>query len=327
MKLEMLEIIRCPKSGQKLILKEKNIVNNLVESGTLVSEDGVHSYRIINFIPRFVPQSNYADNFGMQWNLFRKTQLDSYSGQNISGDRFWNSTNWDPNDLKGKWILDCGCGAGRFAEIALMAGAKVVALDYSSAVDACYSNLNNFENLYVIQGDIYALPLKLEAFPYIYSLGVLQHTPDVEKAFNSLPKFLALNGHFCIDFYEKNFKSKLLPKFWLRPITKKLNKKKLFQILQNWTPRLLFLSNLLSKIPIIGLYLKRFIPVANYKGILNLSEKQLEEWALLDTFDWLAPEYDNPQDTNTIRIWLNNASLQNIEVLKVVHLVGRAVKL
>ena len=144
---------------------------------------------------------------------------------------------------------------------------------------------------------------------------------------NSLPKFLAINGHFCFDFYEKNFKSKLLPKFWLRPITKKLNQKKLFQILQNWTPRLLFLSNLLSKIPIIGLYLKRVIPVANYKGILNLSDKQLEEWALLDTFDWLAPEYDNPQDTNTIRRWLNNASLQNIEVLKVVHLVGRAVKL
>lgn len=326
MKLKLLEILRCPKSGQKLLLIEKNVVNNLVESGILQSEDGKYNYNITNFIPRFVPQSNYADNFGMQWNLFRKTQLDSYSGQNISGERFWESTNWQPNELKGKWVLDCGCGAGRFSEIALTAGANVIALDYSSAVDACYSNLNHFENLYVIQGDIYALPLKLESFPYIYSLGVLQHTPDVEKAFNLLPNFLAKNGHFCVDFYEKNFKSKLLPKFWLRPITKKMDEKRLFQLLQKWTPRLLSLSNLLSMIPFIGLYLRRIIPVANYKGVLNLSEDQLEEWALLDTFDWLAPEYDNPQNSITIRKWLSNASLQNIEVVKVRHLVGRAQK-
>jgi SAM-dependent methyltransferase len=327
MKLELLEIIRCPISGQKLILVEKNIIDNLIESGTLHSEDGKYIYSIKNFIPRFVPESNYADNFGMQWNLFRRTQLDSYSGQNISGERFWKSTNWSPNELKGKWVLDCGCGAGRFAEIALMAGANVIALDYSSAVDACYSNLKHFPNLHVIQGDIYSLPLKLEAFQYVYSLGVLQHTPDVKKAFNSLPKFLANNGYFCIDFYEKNLKSKFLPKFWLRPITKRMNEKKLFQLLQKWTPRLLFLSNLFSNVPIIGLYLKRVVPVANYKGILNLSDKQLEEWALLDTFDWLAPEYDNPQNSITISKWLNNASFQNIEVLKVVHLVGRAQKI
>ena len=79
-------------------------------------------------------------------------------------------------------------------------------------------------------------------------------------------------------------------------------------------------------IPFIGLYLRRIIPVANYKGVLNLSEDQLEEWALLDTFDWLAPEYDNPQNSITIRKWLSNASLQNIEVVKVRHLVGRAQK-
>lgn len=327
MRHELLDIIRCPISGEKLNLIESKITNDLIESGILETVDKKYSYCIKNFIPRFVPESNYADNFGMQWNLFRKTQLDSYSGQNISGERFWKSTNWNPTELKGKWVLDCGCGAGRFAEIALIAGAKVIALDYSSAVDACYSNLKHFPNLHVVQGDIYALPFELEVFPFVYSLGVLQHTPDVEKAFNSLPKVLTKNGFLCVDFYEKNLKSKLLPKFWIRPITKRINKNKLFQLLQKLTPTLLFLSNLIAKVPVLGSYLKRIIPVANYKGILNLSEKQLEEWALLDTFDWLAPEYDNPQNSTTIRGWFKDASFQNIEVLKVIHLVGRAQKL
>ena len=45
-------------------------------------------------------------------------------------------------------ILDIGCGAGRFAQIALDSGANVVALDYSNSVDACYTNLLKHANLY-----------------------------------------------------------------------------------------------------------------------------------------------------------------------------------
>ena len=100
---QFLKILKCPKSGQSLILK-----NNL-----LFSEDEKYSYPIDNEIPRFVPKSNYADNFGMQWNHFSRTQLDSYTNIPISSDRFWLSTNWNPDDMKGKWVLDVGCGAGR----------------------------------------------------------------------------------------------------------------------------------------------------------------------------------------------------------------------
>jgi len=52
--------------------------------------------------------------------------------------------------MKGKWVLDAGCGSGRFAEIALATGANVVALDYSSAIDACWNNLKENPNLYIV---------------------------------------------------------------------------------------------------------------------------------------------------------------------------------
>lgn len=326
MKRELIDILRCPKTGQLLIPEEIEVIDDEIKTGWLVSEDKQHRYLIKNFIPRFVPESNYADNFGMQWNMFRQTQLDSFAGQTISTERFWKSTTWKPEELKGKWVLDCGCGAGRFAEVALNAGAKLVALDYSSAVDACYENLKHHPNLFMVQGDIYSLPFEKGFFPYVYSLGVLQHTPDVAMAFAALPEMLADKGFLCVDFYEKNFKSKLLPKYWLRPVTKKMDKEKLFMLLQKWVPRLWPVSNALGTIPLIGKFLKRIVPIANYKGILPLSETQLKEWALLDTFDWLAPEFDNPQNTKTLLKWMNDAKLQKIEVLKVVHLVGRAQK-
>ena len=142
MKRELLEKLRCPKTGQRLTLDTPEPIADATESGWLVSVDGQHRYPIRNGIPRFVPEANYADNFGMQWNHFRQTQLDSHSGYPISANRFWKATDWRPAVMKGKWVLDAGCGAGRFAEVALNAGANVVALDYSSAVDALYANLN-----------------------------------------------------------------------------------------------------------------------------------------------------------------------------------------
>jgi len=194
MKYELLERLRCPKTGQRLTLETQEPIADAIENGWLVSVDGQHRYPIRNGIPRFVPEANYADNFGMQWNHFRQTQLDSHSGHPISANRFWNATGWRPEDIAGQWVLDAGCGAGRFAEVALDAGANMVALDYSSAVDACYANLKHHPNLHVVQGDIYALPFERASFPFVYSLGVLQHTPDVAKAFAALPPLVAGGG-------------------------------------------------------------------------------------------------------------------------------------
>lgn len=196
MHIELLEILRCPKTGQRLALVNPVYRGEQIHSALLVSEDGKCRYMVRDFIPRFVPESNYADNFGMQWNKFRQTQLDSYSGHPISADRFWRATGWAPGDIAGKWVLDVGCGAGRFAEVALQAGAKIVALDFSGAVDACFANLRHHPNLHVVQGDIYALPFLKAFFPFVYSLGVLQHTPDVAKAFAALPLMVAGGGNF-----------------------------------------------------------------------------------------------------------------------------------
>lgn len=316
MKPELLKRLHCPKTGQRL----------KTENDILASEDGQHHYPIRNGIARFVPESNYADNFGMQWNIFAKTQLDSHSGHPISADRFWRATGWTPEEMCGKWVLDAGCGSGRFAEIALSTGAHVVALDYSSAVDACWENLKHHSNLHVVQGDIYALPFVPESFDFVYSLGVLQHTPDVARAFAALPSMLAPGGRICVDYYENSLKSKLLPKYWLRPITKRMNKRSLFEMVQSAVPVLLPASRCIGRIPVLGHLLKRLIPVANFDGELPLSMQQLYEWAVLDTFDWLSPAYDYPQTARTARRWMEQAGLKQIEVLKAGHLVARGRK-
>jgi 2-polyprenyl-3-methyl-5-hydroxy-6-metoxy-1,4-benzoquinol methylase/uncharacterized protein YbaR (Trm112 family) len=326
MKLALLDLLRCPVSGQRLIIKDATSSGDDVVEGTLTSEDGAHTHTITGGIPRFVPQTNYADNFGMQWNHFRQTQLDSYSGCTVSKDRFWKATNWSSSEMKGNWLLDVGSGAGRFAEIALSTGANVVALDYSSAIDACYLNLKHHPNLHVLQGDIYVLPFAPGSFSYVYSLGVLQHTPDVHQAFASLPVMLEPGGHLCVDYYEKSLKGALHPRHYLRNITTRLSKATLFSSLQKTVPGMLWLSDALGAIPLVGSVLKRILPVANHFDGIGLSHKQKQEWALLDTFDWLSPTYDQPQTEASARAWMVEAGLNQIEILRASHLVARGRK-
>jgi hypothetical protein len=88
-------------------------------------------------------------------------------------------------------------------------------------------------------------------------------------------------------------------------------------------PMTLPISQLLGRVPVAGKALKRLLPIADYTGVYPLSAEQLEEWALLDTFDMLAPEYDSPQSASTVRGWFESAGLADVEVFHGGHLVGR----
>src|SRR6266705_2323461 len=132
---DVLEILCCPDCRGELTLEGD------VEGGTFRCVACDAAYPIVRGVPRFVAAANYASSFGFQWNRFPRTQLDSTSGTSISSDRFFGQSGWNAEELRGRRVLDIGCGAGRFAEVAVRSGARVVAIDSSSAVDACRSNL------------------------------------------------------------------------------------------------------------------------------------------------------------------------------------------
>src|SRR6184192_1986771 len=122
--------------------------------------------------------SRYTDSFGFEWNRFSRTQLDSANGTRRSRDAFIEKTGWALDDLRGKRVLDAGFGMGRFAEIAADAGAEVHAVDLSEAVFAARGNLRQRANVHIYRADIMALPFRERTFDFIYSLGVLHHTPN-----------------------------------------------------------------------------------------------------------------------------------------------------
>jgi 2-polyprenyl-3-methyl-5-hydroxy-6-metoxy-1,4-benzoquinol methylase len=270
-------------------------------------------FRVARGIPRFVDDGSYAASFGYQWNLFRTEQIDSVNGTKLSARRFFSETGWDADWMKGKWILDAGCGAGRFVDVAAGTGAHVVGLDVSSAIDAAAQTARGRRNVHLVQASIYDLPFKPGAFDGVYCIGVIQHTPDPDLALKSLPTPLKPGGRIALTAYERRrWWTRFHGKYLLRPLTRRANKGVLLRIIQGLMPVLFPLTEVLFRLPLVGRVFSFIIPVANYVNEPDLSLRQRYRWAVLDTFDMLSPAFDFPQTETDVRSALGSAGVGEI---------------
>jgi SAM-dependent methyltransferase len=286
-----------------------------IEEGSLRCSKCDAQFPIVNYVPRFVPAKNYADSFGLQWTIHAKTQHDSHTGLPISQMRFFDETKW-PRKMPGQVILEAGCGSGRFTEHAASTEAIVVSIDYSVAVDANYSINGQRENVLIVQADIYSMPFREATFDKLFSFGVLQHTPDVKNAFDSLLVLLKSGGSIVIDVYAKKegLKEKMTTKYWVRPVTKRLPHKFLYSLCASYVRLMWPLARIIHRIPRIGPGINWRLLIPDYMASYSLSDEILREWAILDCFDMLSPTYDRPQKIETVTKWFTEAGCRDIEV-------------
>lgn len=278
------------------------------------------SYAMQDGIARFVPAENYSQSFGLQWNRHRRTQLDSAIGQPISERRLSQATGW-PRDLRGQRILEGGSGAGRFTEVLCRTGADVYSFDYSSAVDANRQNNGHQPNLRLFQADIFRIPLREAWFDHVLCLGVLQHTPDPERAFGSLARHVKPSGDLVIDVYRCSLAAALQWKYFLRPLTRRMDPARLYRMVETIAPSLVTPTRLLRRLG--GRAAARLSPIVEYSH-LGLTPEQNRQWAVLDTFDMYSPAYDLPQTADTVRRWFAAAGFEKIEVFNGLNgIVGR----
>ncbi len=267
-----------------------------------------------NGIPRYLPADGYAASFGEQWNRYRRVQLDSATGKPLSRRRLFEGTGW-PERLAGERVLEIGCGAGRFTEVLLAAGAEVWAVDASSAVDAARANLGENERLHLAQADLFDLPLERGAFDRVLCFGVLQHTPDPRRAFLAVAEHARPGGWIAADVYRRQpYVDRWSAKTLWRPLTTRLPRNALRRAVEWYVPRWLPIDTGLARIPKLGRFLTALVPCWNYTGLLDLDREQLEAWAILDTFDALSPRYDSPQTLEAVREWADAAGLVDAEI-------------
>src|SRR5262249_14115592 len=117
---------------------------------------------------------------------------------------FGNRTGLGREDLEAKVVLDAGCGMGRYLRIAgESAAGLIVGLDVSGAVTAARELTAELPRVAVVRGDLLRPCFAPESFDLIYSLGVLDHTPDSRAAFLALARLLRPGGRIAIWVYSR----------------------------------------------------------------------------------------------------------------------------
>ena len=192
----LLELLRCPKCRSAL---------DRVDPGQLRCRQCGSTTAIVNGIPRFVSDDDFdateADartraSFGYEWTHFH----DWKPSERTFGDYF---SNFDLEWLRGRLVLDAGCGMGRHARQIAPFADTVVAVDFSAAINEAARNVADQPNVQCVQGDLTRLPVAEGAFDFVFSMGVLHHLEDTAGALRGLVRALKPGGRLRLYLYWK----------------------------------------------------------------------------------------------------------------------------
>ncbi|PYP70255.1 MAG: hypothetical protein DMD41_15275 [Gemmatimonadetes bacterium] len=291
------------------------------EGDALVSSAG-ERVPVVHGIPRFVPSHNYADAFGLQWNLHAQTQLDSRTGASLSEPRLVRCAGRPLERFAGLRVLEAGCGAGRFTELLVRAGALVHAIDLSAAVETNRRNIGDRATYSVAQADLRAAPFPAGAFDAVVCLGVLQHTPSPEQSIAALWRMLAPGGLLVIDHYAWTLSrlTKLGPLY--RMILKRLPPARAKRITDVLVDVFFPLHWAVRHVRPLQMLLSRVSPCLAYcHEPMALTREQHEDWCRLDTFDELTDRYKRLRTAGQIRRTLTALGATEIRVVRHSYLV------
>jgi len=295
---DLLTLLRCPVCKSSLEAEENGYSCSSSSCGRRFPE--------VRGVVRFVDEGNYADSFGYQWKRFQRTQLD-HAARNLSETDFARKTGLKPEDLKGKLVLDVGCGMGRFAEVVTRWGARVFGIDLSAAAEVAAKNLHDREFV-AFQADVFALPFAPETFDCIYSMGVLHHTPDCEKAFKALPQYLKPGGTITVWLYSGYNKWYRFSDQY-RKVTHRMSPAALHSFFRVAVPLFYWLNRGLRAIPLVGR------PVAGLiHHVFPINTHPDSEVRVLDTLDWYSPKYQSKHTYEQVFRWFESCGLEDLSV-------------
>ena len=275
-------------------------------------------YPVVEGIPRFTPSEAYTGAFGRQWRKFAKTQLDSYTGVPLSRTRLARCMGGTLEPVAGKSVFEAGSGAGRFTEVLLEAGARVVACDLSRAVEASYANFGGRERYFVCQADIRTPPVLPGSFDVVVCLGVIQHTPSPEATIAALATYLKPGGLLVIDHYPPDYPY-TKPRQVLRELMLKLPERLASRATMAISHALMRTHSLFwsqSRVAVRARgWLSRYSPLVDYyTDYPQLPRHILKQWCVLDTHDTITDFYKHLRSPEQIRQILSECGLEVIAV-------------
>ena len=211
MKDELLDILCCPLCSGDLNLTITEGEKSNVRLGNLECKDCHSKYDIFNDIPYFsmkIFHQGIKNQYETYSHWFEEMHDETTMIDASNSQIFTNSLRIKTEECENRVVLDAGCGYGRFSYVVSNYNPKLlVSFDISKGLEKAKGAIlkhNPQANIAFVQGDITAPPFKKKAFDVVFSWGVIHHTPNTRKTFETLSSLVKRKGVFGIFVYPFN---------------------------------------------------------------------------------------------------------------------------
>ncbi|MFZ9388923.1 MAG: class I SAM-dependent methyltransferase [Chitinophagaceae bacterium] len=162
-------------------------------------EEYTTSYRKIRFydIPADNIDPKTVASFGYEWKAFhdfRDSDIESL------GIKYFDIVTPEMLNSRSK-VIDIGCGSGRFIKYLKGRYNTITGVDPSDAILVADELLGSDPAIDLVKASTDNLPFPDDHFDFGYSLGVLHHIPDTEKALRDCVKKIKPGGYFLLYLY------------------------------------------------------------------------------------------------------------------------------
>ena len=142
-------------------------------------------------------------SFGEEWNKF--DSFDDFTIQRL-GDMYFDLVKDFMLNMN-SYVLDIGCGTGRWSKYISKKAGFIDALDPSDAILIADKLIGGIDNVRLSKASIDNIPFKDETFDFAMCIGVINNIPDPQKALIDCVKKIKIGGYFYTYLYY-NFENK-----------------------------------------------------------------------------------------------------------------------
>ena len=237
---------------------------------------------------------NFEKTFELEWKLYGNSERIYGHTEQMAKEYLFKQFGHGLTEewFKGKRILDAGCGHGNLVKIFADMGAETVGVDLNEEVcKISKEKVKHLPNAKIVHHDLLDSLSALGEFDFVFSSGVIHHTPNARKAFKNLAKATKKGGYLGVWVYPKGSWLWENSNKFVRFFTTKLPKKMLYY---------------LCYIPVPMMY---FVPVYSRTHPSRNTWKECAQCA----YDWLAPKYQSHHTYEELKSWYGEEGFHDIK--------------